>query len=129
MIQKSNKYPIDSNIIIYHLKGGDKATKFLKDNVNFSSISRLTFTEVLSFDFTENEKNSVMALLRQFNILDTTDAIAMKALENRKAKQIKLVDNIIASTAQVYELALVTRNTKDFNNIDLQILDIFEENK
>ena len=126
MIEKSNKYLIDSNIIIYHLNGENKATEFLKSNIDFSSISRLTFAEVLSFDLSEDETNSIITFLRQFEILDTTDAIAMKALENRQVKKIKLVDNIIASTAQVNELTLVTRNTKDFNNIDLQILDIFE---
>lgn len=68
-----------------------------------------------------------MRLLRKFNILDTTDIIAMKAIENRKLKKIKLADNIIASTAQVNELILVTRNTKDFVNIDVEVLNIFEE--
>ncbi len=128
MTEKYRKYLIDSNIIIYHLNGEEKATKFLKANIQISAISRLTFAEVLSFDFAEDEKNNVTELLRRFDILDTTDAIAVKALENRKVKKIKLVDNIIASTAQVNELKLITRNTKDFNKIDLEVLDIFEKN-
>lgn len=127
MTEKYRKYLIDSNIIIYHLNGEEKATKFLKANIEISAISRLTFAEVLTFDFTEDEKNNVTELLRRFEILDTTDAIAVKALENRKVKKIKLVDNIIASTAQVNELKLITRNTKDFNKIDLEVLDIFEK--
>lgn len=128
MTEKYRKYLIDSNIIIYHLNGEEKATKFLKANIQISAISRLTFAEVLSFDFAEDEKNNVTELLRRFDILDTTDAIAVKALENRKVKKIKLVDNIIASTAQVNELKLITRNTKDCNKIDLEVLDIFEKN-
>ena len=49
-----------------------------------------------------------------------------KLLKNRKIKKIKMADNIIASTAQVYNLILVTRNVKDFKNIALNILNPFE---
>ena len=47
------KYLIDSNIIIYHLNGVEVATNFLKENISNCFISRITFIEVLSFDFTE----------------------------------------------------------------------------
>jgi len=127
--EKSDKYLIDSNIIIYHLNGENVATEFLKNNINRSSISRRTFIEVLSFDFTEDQKKEVINLLRRFEIIDTTDAIAMQALENNKLKKIKLADNIIASTTQVNGLVLVTRNVKDFNSIDIKVLNIFDLEK
>ncbi|MBV5277904.1 MAG: type II toxin-antitoxin system VapC family toxin [Campylobacteraceae bacterium] len=129
MTEKSDKYLIDSNIIIYHLNGENVATEFLKNNINRSSISRRTFIEVLSFDFTEDQKKEVINLLRRFEIIDTTDAIAMQALENNKLKKIKLADNIIASTTQVNGLVLVTRNVKDFNSIDIKVLNIFDLEK
>ena len=125
MTEKSEKYLIDSNIIIYHLNGENIATEFLRSNVNYSYISRITFIEVLIFDFTKDEKEKVLNLLRMFEIIDTTDSIAMKAIENRKLKKIKLADNIIASTAQVADLMLVTKNTKDFNGLNIQLLNIF----
>ncbi len=37
----------------------------------------------------------------------------------------KTANNIIASTAQVYDLILVNRNTKDFSQIDIKILNPF----
>jgi predicted nucleic acid-binding protein len=80
----------------------------------------------LSFDFTEKEKKDVTNLLNSFNIIDTSKDIAFKALENREKKKIKLADNIIAATAQVNNLILVTRNIKDFNNLNIQLLNIFE---
>ncbi len=125
-MRESSKYLIDSNIIIYHLNGEEIATNFLKRNLFCSSISRLTFIEVLSFDFSEDEKNNVVALLNKFQILDTNETIAQNALSNRKIKKIKLADNIIASTAQNNNLILVTRNTKDFTNLELDTLDIFQ---
>ena len=125
MTEKSEKYLIDSNIIIYHLNGDNIATEFLRSNISYSYISRVTFIEVLSFDFTEDEKEKVLNLLRMFKIIDTTDAIAMRAIENRTIKKIKLADNIIASTAQGDDLMLVTKNTKDFNGLNIQLLNIF----
>ncbi len=125
MTEKSEKYLIDSNIIIYHLNGDNIATEFLRSNISYSYISRVTFIEVLSFDFTEDEKEQVLNLLRMFKIIDTTDAIAMRAIENRTIKKIKLADNIIASTAQGDDLMLVTKNTKDFNGLNIQLLNIF----
>jgi predicted nucleic acid-binding protein len=120
------KYLVDSNIIIYHLNGEQVATNFLKENIMFSAISRLTFIEVLSFDFSQEEKKQILSLLRSFNIIDTSDESGKKAVENRQYKKIKLADNIIASTAQTHNLVLVTRNTKDFTNLDVQVLNIFE---
>jgi predicted nucleic acid-binding protein len=60
-----------------------------------------------------------------FKIIDTTDAIALRAIENRTIKKIQLADNIIASTAQGDDLMLVTKNTKDFNGLNIQLLNIF----
>ncbi|MEA3354029.1 MAG: hypothetical protein U9Q33_09465 [Campylobacterota bacterium] len=41
-----------------------------------------------------------------------------------------LVDsNIIASTAQINELILVTRNVKDFNSININTLNIFDKSE
>jgi len=119
------RYLIDSNIIIYHLNADSIATNFLKENLGNLCISRLTFIEVLSFDFTDKQKEQVIALLRRFEIIDTSDEIALKCIENRKLKKIKIADNIIASTAQVNGLTLVTRNIKDFNNLNIKILNIF----
>ena len=56
--------------------------------------------------------------------------ISLQAIKNRKNEKIKLTDNIIAPTAQAHDLTLVARNTKDFNQINVKILNPFlkEEN-
>jgi hypothetical protein len=46
------KYLLDSNIIIYHLNGEELATKFLETNKDRCAISRISYIEILSFDFT-----------------------------------------------------------------------------
>ena len=117
----NNRYLLDSNIIIYHLNGVELATNFLRKYILDCFISRITFIEVLSFDFNEFERSSVIDLLNNFTIID----IALQCLKNREKKKIKLPDNIIASTAQVNDLILVSRNIKDFKDLDIKLLDIF----
>ena len=122
------KLLIDSNIIIYHLNKNSVIEDFLIKNIDRCAISRLTYIEVLSFDFESNSEYEVaQELLNLFEVFDTDDKISYQAIKNRKVKKIKLPDNIIASTAQVYNSILVTRNVKDFNNLDLEVLNPFDE--
>jgi len=119
------KYLVDSNIIIYHLNNESLATEFLLNNANQCAISQITYIEVLSFPLTPEQERDVKNLLERFKMIDVNKEIAIKATVNRKIKKIKIPDNIIASTAQVNNLILVTRNGSDFNALDVQILDIF----
>jgi predicted nucleic acid-binding protein len=119
------KYLVDSNIIIYHLNNESLATEFLLNNVNQCAISQITYIEVLSFSLTPEQERDVKNLLERFKMIDVNKEIAIQATVNRKIKKIKIPDNIIASTAQVNNLILVTRNGSDFNVLDVQILDIF----
>lgn len=127
MIEQYNKYLVDSNIIIYHLNAEAVATNFLLKNFQNCSISRLSVVEIFSFDFSTDQKKSVIQLLKQFKIIDTSESIAMQAVHNREIKRMKLADNLIAATAQVHELVLVTRNTKDFKKLNLALLDPFKK--
>ena len=120
------KFLVDSNIIIYHLNQNSIATDFLRANYEQIAISQITFIEVLSFDFSEEIEKDIKELLLTFKIIDVTNEIANQAIENRKIKKIKIPDNIIASTAMVYNLTLVTRNVKDFNKLNVKVLNPFE---
>jgi len=120
------KYLVDSNIIIYHLNDESIATKFLSENYQQITISQITYVEVLSFPFSEEQEKEVKILLSKFKILDVNQTISNQAVENRKIKKIKLPDNLIASTAMVNELVIVTRNVKDFKSFDVEVLNIFE---
>jgi len=82
---------------------------------------------VLSFNFDNIEQeNDVKKLLAQFELLELNQEIADQALSNRKRKKIKMADNIIAATAQLYDLILVSRNIDDFKALDATILNPFE---
>lgn len=119
------KYLVDSNIIIYHLNQEAIATNFLSENYKEIAISQITFVEVLSFDFPDEVEKDVKALLSTFKIFDVTSDVSNQAIKNRKLKKIKIPDNIIASTAMVNDLILVTRNVKDFKVLDVRVFNPF----
>ena len=118
-------YLVDSNIIIYHLNQDPIATTFLSENYEKIAISQITFVEVLSFSFSEESERDVRELLSTFDIVDVTQAVSNQAIKNRKLKKIKIPDNIIASTAMVNNLVLVTRNVKDFKMLEVEVFNPF----
>ena len=62
------------------------------------------------------------------NIIHLENTIVEKGIELRKKYRIKLPDAIIAATALVNDITLVTRNSNDFKSIpDLQISNPFED--
>lgn len=120
------KYLLDSNIIIYHLNGEKTATRFILENMGKCAVSHITYLEVLSFGFTNELFAVVKEFMDSFRAIDIDREITLQALENRNVKKIKVPDNIIASTAQVNNLVLVTRNVDDFSALDVDLLNIFD---
>ena len=97
-------------------------------------------TEVVNTDFiisvaveiealTYHETPDKMPLIEEFislaSILPLDKEVTRKAIERRrKQRKLKLGDAIIAATAIVHSLTLLTNNLKDFKNIpELQIID------
>lgn len=63
-----------------------------------------------------------MQLLEKFlalaNVIPLDKTVTKKTIELRKSRKLKLGDAIIAATALVYDLKIITRNTSDFKNVD-----------
>jgi predicted nucleic acid-binding protein len=56
--------------------------------------------------------------------LDLTSNVVDVSIDIRKKNKTKLPDAIIAATALVYDLVLISRNVSDFKNIEgLQLVD------
>lgn len=61
-------------------------------------------------------------------VIELEQSVKLKTADIRKAHRIKLPDAIIAATALVYDLALLTLNTVDFSNINgLKIVNPWEK--
>ena len=122
----SVKYLLDSNIIIYYLDGDTHVYDFIEQHGAISAISLITYYEVLNYDFSEQEALEIREFLDGFEVLSVSKNIVNKALENRKSKKIKMADNLILATAQIFGLDIVTRNTKDFSTFTNGLLNPFE---
>jgi len=57
-------------------------------------------------------------------VLDLTNNVVETCINIRKKHKTKLSDAIIAATALVYDLTIISHNTSDFKNIDgLTVID------
>lgn len=122
----------DTNTAIYFMQQQFPATaeKFI-DNLLVDQqpcISAITEIELLCWK-TVDEKD--LAILHNFIedtfVIELELPIKFKTAEVRKQHKIKLPDAIIAATALVYDLTLITRNIADFKNIiGLKVVDPFD---
>ncbi len=114
------QYLFDSNILIYHLKGqlNQQGTDTLAEGLaGDGAYSIITKIELLGFNQSPSEEIQAMRLIAALQELELTNAIADQTIQLRKAHRIKLPDAVIAATAIVHQLSIVTRNTSDFSEI------------
>ena len=81
-------------------------------------ISIITKMETLGFEFKSvAEQTTMETFVSGSAILDLNQDIVNTTIAIRKNKKMKLPDAIIAATALVHGLVLVSRNMSDFKNI------------
>jgi len=106
---------IDSVILIDHLNGIDKATKFVLElDPNETAISVITRVEIL-VGIDEAMETLVIAFLDQYHLLIIDRPIADLSVTLRKKYGWKLPDAFQAALALHHKIKLTTRNTKDFD--------------
>jgi predicted nucleic acid-binding protein len=115
------KFLIDTNVVIYHLNdvltgdGRAMLMSILKIECNLSVISKI---ELFSWSAPENAAEQMRTFVQYCTVYPLTDDIAEKAAELRRTyKKFALPDAIIAATALVHNLTLVSRNDADFQRI------------
>lgn len=111
---------IDSNAIIGYLdnKIPAKGMAFMNGVVNsIPNISVMSKIEVLSFNAPKEAYDILLDFIGISAVIDLTEDVVQTTIQLRKAHKIKTPDAIIAATALVHGLVLITRNTSDFKNI------------
>ena len=127
------KYLWDTNTAIYYLQRQfpPSAEQFMDSILQEyqPSISAITEIELLCW---KTASESDLAVLKDFIedsvVFELEKEIKLKTAELRKTNKIKLPDAIIAATAVVHNLTLLTRNVTDFQNIqDLSVLNPWDK--
>jgi hypothetical protein len=85
---------------------------------NLPLVSVITKIEVLGFKTpNQYEESLLINFMQDVTILNLTDEIVVASINIRKNYKTKLPDAIIAATALVHGLTVVTHNSADFKNI------------
>lgn len=117
------KYLWDTNIVIYYLQQQfpANAETFIDEVVASQQpvISAITEIELLCWKTTnDNDIQLLQSFINDSLVLELELSVKLKTAEIRKAHRIKLPDAIIAATAIIFNLTLLTRNSSDFSHIE-----------
>jgi len=117
-------YLLDTNAIIYLLKGRAKSLPFSNDDKIL--ISFITKIELLSHQGTPDEEDKIQTLLNYYDILFIDDQLINKTIDIRKNHNLKLPDSIIVATAIQEKATLITADKeiiKKSSDISINIID------
>jgi predicted nucleic acid-binding protein len=119
------RYLIDTNVVIDNF--GNKLPEMAK-TLLYSidlTVSAVTKIEVLGWiNATREQLQPLYDFMEIASILPINEAVIEKTIAIRQSKKIALGYAIIAATALVYDLVVISRNTSDFKNIaGLKVID------
>ena len=121
------QYLMDNNVISNYFSGlfTEKTMDFIADVIDqIPIISVITEIEALSWINPDKSKEAIVQEFTQdATVLGLTPDVISECIKIRRSKKIKTPDAIIAATAIVHSLTLITSDS-DFNNIQgLQVID------
>jgi len=121
------QYLINTNAVIDYLGNKLPATgiDFMNGIIDaIPNVSVVTKIEVLGFNSPEEHYKLLFNFMNDAKVLDLTSNVVDLTISIRKEHKTKLPDAIIAATALVYDLILISRNVSDFKDIEgLKVID------
>ncbi|MBT8342149.1 MAG: type II toxin-antitoxin system VapC family toxin [Desulfatitalea sp.] len=113
---------IDTDVLIWYMKGNEKAYKAIEDSKNFY-ISVVTYIELVQGMRNKNELNIFRKALHFWNlqILYISEEISVKAMffveQHYLSHSIQLADALIGATAISHGLPILTGNDKHYKKM------------
>lgn len=110
---------IDTDVLIWYMKGNEKAYKAI-ENLNNFFISVVTYMELVQGMRKKNELNNLRRALHAWNskIIYISEEISVKAMffveQHYLRHSIQLADALIGATAISYGLPILTGNEKHY---------------
>ena len=115
------KYLLDSNSVIELLSNSlpEKTALRIQNIIDSDDyfLSIITRIEVLGYNGGPEEMSQTSEFIQDSMVVGLEEAIILRTISLRKLLKIKLPDAVIAATALVHDLTLLTRNTNDFKNV------------
>jgi predicted nucleic acid-binding protein len=115
-----SSFLLDSDVIIWHLRGRKEVTDVLRDLQRFGlpTCSALSVLEI-QLGVKKGEEEKTDRFLKSLRIFDVNMEIASKAAQlirrhKTRGVTLDLPDSVIAATCILHELILVTYNTKHY---------------
>lgn len=118
---------LDSNIIIYAAQAENEFLRgFIAEHSPY--VSALSCLEVLGYhQLNYEDKTYFEEFFNASQILSISQAVIEQGVRLKQMKKMSLGDAIIAGTALVHDLSVVTRNIDDFRWItELKLLNPFD---
>jgi len=115
-----SKYLLDTNALIYYFNGiieDIKFTEIIEKSFQISIITEMEFLGWKGFINKPEEFLQAQEFIKYANVLNIDKDIVRKTVKYRQSKAVKLPDCIIAATAFVHDLTIVTCNTCDFEKL------------
>ncbi len=111
-----NKLFVDTNILLYFLRGEDEVVEMISDKELV--ISFITELDLLSFPkISAKSEEVIKGLLKNCLVIDMSQEIKDLTIEFRKKSKLKLPDSIIAATSFYFKLPLLTAD-KQFRKVE-----------
>jgi predicted nucleic acid-binding protein len=126
------RFLIDTNILVYYFDDqipeevDQDVDTIFDQSFNISVISKIEFLGWQKY--TEEEYKRAVEFLAGAQIFSLNEITINRTIQLRRQKRMKLPDAVIAATCLINKLTIVTRNEKDFEDIeDLAIYNPFKE--
>lgn len=119
---------LDSNILIYAAEEGEPRLDAILARSDLA-VASVSCIETLGYHrLSDSERQGLEAAIARMTVLALEAAVVERAISLRQERKIGLADAIIAATALVHQLPLVTRNVDDFKHVaGLEIVNPFAE--
>ena len=120
-----DKFLVDSDIIIWYLKGRDKEVQLLEELSEKGELftSVVTIAEIRA-GLTKDAKKIILELKNIFKPLNISEEIAELTGEFKQKYKLDIADMFIAATAVINKLTLVTYNKKHFSMPQIKLYSV-----
>lgn len=122
-------YLVDTDVLIWVLRGDEKYKELLQTIKKQGSlcISTITIAEIYK-NIYPSEMVKTGEILNEFQTYHVSESIAKQAglywqQYSKKLKNLSLTDCMIAATANIHNLILLSLNTKHFPMKDIELFD------